>query len=174
MKKCSKCGIEKEIICFGLYKNRGKTLVRNTCNQCRTKLQQTYYKNNKNTLRSKDKTQEALKKQKEYREANKEKVLANKKRWRDSNKGKQVAILQKRRAAKKNRTPPWLSSSQLKDIQIEYELAAWCTKVTGIIYHVDHIVPLRGKTVSGLHVPWNLQVIPAKDNLAKGNKFEQN
>ena len=173
MKRCTKCGIEKELSEFGVYSSRGKKLSRNSCNKCRTQVQKQYYSNNKESLRFKDRTEEAHKKQKEYREQNKVKVLATKKRWRDANKGKQVAQLQKRRAAKHSRTPEWLSQVQLKAIQLEYELAAWCTKVTGIIYHVDHIVPLRGKTVSGLHVPWNLQVIPATDNLAKGNRFEQ-
>ena len=91
--------------------------------------------------------------------------------WRKANKGLVTFHSVKYQANKKNRTPSWLTQKQVKSIATEYELAAWCTKVTGIKYHVDHIVPLQGKTVSGLHVPWNLQVIPASDNHKKSNRF---
>ena len=73
------------------------------------------------------------------------------------------------RSAKLNRTPSWLTDDDKWWIDEIYDLAAVRTKITGVQWHVDHIIPLRGKTVSGFHVPSNLQVIPWIDNLKKGN-----
>lgn len=64
-------------------------------------------------------------------------------------------------------TPPWVKN---EDILTYYLEARRLYLSTGISHHVDHIIPLRGKNVCGLNVPWNLQVIPAKDNLRKHNK----
>jgi len=67
--------------------------------------------------------------------------------------------------------PKWLSSSDIKLIEGLYIKAQQLTRETGVLHHVDHIVPIQGKLVSGLHVPWNLQVLTTADNLSKSNKF---
>ena len=78
----------------------------------------------------------------------------------------------KRRAARLKRTPKWLTEDDLWIIREIYKLAADRTKLHGFSWHVDHIVPLQGDNVSGLHTIYNLQVIPGVENSRKRNKFE--
>ena len=92
-------------------------------------------------------------------------------KWKKDNKGLVNAATYKRRTAKMCRTPTWLTADDFWIIQEAYDLAALRSNSFGVQWHVDHIVPLQGKTVSGLHVPNNLQVILATDNVSKGNKF---
>jgi hypothetical protein len=68
--------------------------------------------------------------------------------------------------------PKWLTESDLLQIKCKYQLAAMFSRNTGEQWHVDHIIPINGKTVSGLHVPSNLRVITAKENHFKQNKYE--
>jgi hypothetical protein len=101
---------------------------------------------------------------------NPEKVKAYAKKTKALNSGRTLAHTVKRRLAKINRTPAWLTPDDHWLIEQAYELAAMRTKMFGFSWHVDHTLPLQGKTVSGLHVPTNLQVIPAVDNIRKGNR----
>ena len=71
----------------------------------------------------------------------------------------------------KQAKPRWLTEDHEFFIEEIYSLRDLRTEVTGVVHHVDHIVPLKGKDVCGLHVPWNLQVITAKDNLSKSNSL---
>lgn len=66
--------------------------------------------------------------------------------------------------------PKWLTEDHIFTLQEIYDLRDLRSELTGVPHHVDHIVPLRGTNVCGLHVPWNLQVIPAVENRSKGNK----
>lgn len=68
----------------------------------------------------------------------------------------------------KRATPPWISAIEAAQIQEFYDIAKACSMQTGERYEVDHIVPLGGREASGLHVPWNLQIIKEKENLEKG------
>ena len=101
---------------------------------------------------------------------NLEKVKSYAKKTKANNKGRVNAHTVRRRLAKINRTPAWLTPDDHWIIEQAYELAAMRTKMFGFSWHVDHTLPLQGKTVSGLHVPTNLQVIPAVENIRKGNR----
>lgn len=72
---------------------------------------------------------------------------------------------------KKNAMPNWLTPEQIAKIDQYYDWRDLISQETGIEHHVDHIVPLRGKSVCGLHVPWNLQILTATENKIKNNRF---
>jgi len=77
----------------------------------------------------------------------------------------------KRRARQLQALPPWLSIQQNWKIRHIYDEAVRLKRAKGIDYQVDHIWPLRGRTAWGLHVPWNLRVIPASENVKKSNSI---
>jgi len=107
-----------------------------------------------------------------YRTERKDIVAQGKRAWAAKNPGATSAAAKLRKWAQKQRTPKWLTKDDLWLIREAYALASLRTKMLGIQYEVDHCVPLQGETVSGLHVPNNLQVIPRVLNRAKWNHFE--
>ena len=115
-----------------------------------------------------------LERNKAYNAINRKKVSKVEAIWRDSNKGKVAAYIRKYQASKIQRIPKWLTEIDFERINNEYKLAEILRKVTNQSWHVDHIIPLQGKNVSGLHVPSNLRVVIASENIRKGNRFEVN
>lgn len=162
MKKCYKCGELKAQHEF----NKNKTKRDGLSVECRLC--------NKEILR-------------EWHSANKEYSKEQNRKWRCDNKGRHNemtrvwkkanpdrinALDAKRRAQRLQATPPWLTEEQYEQITLVYAQSTALTKETGIKHHVDHIVPLQGKNVCGLHVPWNLQVLSATENIKKHNRLE--
>jgi hypothetical protein len=76
-----------------------------------------------------------------------------------------------RHAAELQATPPWLTSEHKRKIETIYAIADFLSRRTGIPHDVDHYYPLRNLTCCGLHVPWNLRVVPAYKNQSKGNRL---
>jgi hypothetical protein len=136
-----------------------------------------YYKKNKESIRNKHK--EYKKKNKEnnaitdklWVKKNPEKVRASKKRYKISHPEKNLAYKSKRRGQQLNATPSWLTKEDLFHIEQYYRLAKSREMFEEIKFHVDHIIPLVNEGVCGLHVPENLRVIPAIDNMKKGNRL---
>ena len=107
-----------------------------------------------------------------WRKENPEKQAAARKAWSEANPARIRQKAMERLMKKRQAMPSWLSQSHLDEMTAIYKQAAELTEQTGIKYHVDHIVPLQGKTVSGLHVPWNLQILEAAENIRKSNRLE--
>ena len=131
-------------------------------------------------LRNKDKIAAYAK---QYEQKNKERIADRKAKtlverrevkrlWRKNNLGLVLANCAKRRAAKLKRTPAWLTSFDRLKMKCYYQVAAMRSRESGEHWHVDHIIPLQGKNVCGLHVPSNLQIIPAIENMRKNNHYE--
>ncbi|HOX90719.1 MAG TPA: HNH endonuclease signature motif containing protein [Burkholderiaceae bacterium] len=135
-----------------------------------------WYEKNRETVLEKDR-QQRLANIEDFRRRERESYSRNvvarhlrNRAWREANPAAIAAYAAERRAAKALRTPPWLDDGHRLVIGWMYEAAQLLTEKTGVLHHVDHIVPLRGKTVSGLHVPWNLQCLPWRENLSKNNR----
>jgi len=104
-----------------------------------------------------------------WREENREQHNATNRKWDESNKPIKAALQAKRKSAILQHTPAWDPHAPL--IIAKYQLANMLSIASGEPYHVDHIIPLQGRKVSGLHVFSNLRVIPGAENCQKSNKY---
>lgn len=103
-----------------------------------------------------------------YRQRNIEKDRARCLKYQQNNLHRYAANTAIRRAIQKNRTPKWADIEKIMSI---YKMASEMSILSGAEYQVDHVIPLNGRRVSGLHVPENLAVIAAHENMRKGNRY---
>lgn len=156
------------------------------CNRvrCAKRMQDTAFRQNAAKLSAEWRAQNPERNEanvKRWRDAHPERIRGYSEAWKKANPEKNRDILQRcGRVWRKNNperlrlhaksrnkrvsrsTPPWVDRSAIREI--------YANRPVG--HDVDHIIPLNGKTVSGLHVPWNLQYLPALKNRAKGNRWQ--
>lgn len=137
-----------------------------SCAKLRTKL---YLYPNQDAPRGQKSTVQRRETQARYREKNREQIRAGQRRYVKENKAKVLARTHKYQAQKLNATPKWLTLDHYRQIEKIFIEAARLTIENGP-HEVDHIIPLCGENVCGLHVPWNLQIMPRAENRRKYNK----
>jgi len=184
--RCKKCAniaqkenrlknIEARRVQEQAYREANRERIRSQ--YCSNKQASDYYKANKDTILKRykeynQKNAEIIKKQKkEYYLNNKEHILKKSSKYYAEHRDEVYARHGKRRAKLKQASPNWITKEEEDKINLLYKIARKVQTLTGVNMHVDHIYPLNGKTVCGLHCLSNLQILTAKENLEKGNSF---
>ena len=156
MKTCSKCKKEKPLELF--HKNKWqKDGLSHYCKPCKKEAKKYEYEKNRDAYR---------KNQRLYYAQNKDQIKSNVDSWRRANLAKYNARMSKRRSDKIKATPKWADLEKINEI---YRDCKVLQEIIGIDMEVDHIVPLNGKNVCGLHCEQNLRIIPARENRKKSN-----
>jgi hypothetical protein len=118
-----------------------------------------YYKSNRETVRER---------QRAYYLKTRDVRLANMRERYAGNKGEYIANAKCRRMAQVKAMPKWANRAEIGKLYCEAQMLSLCT---GVLHHVDHIYPIKNERLCGLHVHWNLRVIPAKENREKSNRI---
>ena len=134
-------------------------------------------------FRAYNKSEAGQKAKREYYEKNRDAVIARaqardtakvteyKTAYKERNPDLYRELVSLRRRRFRLATPKWLTAEQKMEIRLKYRLAIEMSRATKIRHAVDHIIPLQGEEVCGLHVPWNLTVVTQEENLKKSNKL---
>lgn len=178
IKACSKCQEERSYEDF--YKDkRASDGLQSSCKLCasaynksaeRKAQKNLMYDPEKRKQNHLDNLSRDRERNKRWAEENRERRLSKKREHYSRSRFAYASYVRQRQAQKLLACPSWLTDIQKTEIKNFYWMAKDLELVSGQRYHVDHIIPLKGDSVCGLHVPWNLQVLPADINLSKGNK----
>jgi hypothetical protein len=109
----------------------------------------------------------------EYRANNPEKVRATNKKSKSKNRAYHTYLESQRQKKIKQATPSWLTKEDKQWMVDIYKLSKQIKDEYGVVTAVDHIIPIKGKTVCGLNVPSNLRVVTQKYNSEKSNRMEE-
>lgn len=173
LKQCKRCAAQKPLSEFR-RDPRYKDGFGSWCKNCHRERNSEWARENRPRLTAKPRD---WRKQNEdtwrdtyrrFHERNKEQRASAHSEWAKNNKGLRRASGARHKAAKLQATPAWVDHEAIKAV---YKEAVRIQQHTGIRMHVDHIVPLQHDLVCGLHVPWNLQIIPGALNESKRNKW---
>jgi hypothetical protein len=173
MKTCSKCDEVKPLSDF--YITRGKHI--SWCKCCSSKIAKALNQkfNEQRTAKKREhyhQNIETIKEQKRINySANKEKILAKNRKWANNNTHLLVARNIARRKKLQQHTLPCLTPMDLLCMKSIYQVAAMRNRESDHKWEVDHIIPIAGDSVCGLHVPWNLRVVTMQENRSKSNKL---
>lgn len=162
-KCCKYCNIDKQINKFVFLKKQNK--YRPICKSCVNSKKREYAK--KMTVEQKEK--ENLSKL-NWAKKNKEKVILARNKYKNNNHGKIKLGRSRAKDKIKQATPKWLTKEQKFAMECFYTMASIKSAI-GEKYEVDHIIPINGKNVCGLNVPWNLETLKASENRKKRNDF---
>lgn len=154
-------------------------MKRSASKEERNAYNRAYYQANKEKIsaqRKQIRQQEPLrfaKYNQEYAEKYPQKIKIRNEIYRRKNLSAVVERTRRYQLNLRKRVPKWLTEKDWKIIKSQYAMAAWLNlTMFGLRYEVDHILPLNGKYVSGLHTPNNLQIVQRKINRSKGNRYE--
>lgn len=176
-KYCAQCKMEKSTETdFSKDKSKpdGRCFYCKTCRSAMRKIQHALSPDAANQRAAKYRKEHpdrAAKAIKNWQQSNMRKVAANTRKWRAANPHKMNYYGAKRRSQILERTPAWQTDADRARIEMIYQCAKVWTETSGVLHHVDHILPLVGKLVSGLHVPDNLQILTASENSRKSNTW---
>ena len=172
MKTCTKCGECKPLTEFP-RSVKGKDGYRERCRPCHNEDNRAYKQRNADKIaaarrRLYEETKDrVLMQSRAWYEANKQRKAETTKRWAQANRNARSHTARQYQLRRLKAVPPWADQSKIDALYAE----AKALRDLGIDAEVDHIIPLRGRTVSGLHWHGNLKLILAEDNRRKSNKL---
>jgi hypothetical protein len=173
-KVCIRCGVDKVESDF--YLDRRRNRFYSHCKTCHGRSVRVWESAHKEKSDKNKKDWATINKEDirrrcaEWHVTNRDRRLEYIRTYRRENRGICNALEAKRRASKLQRTPKWLTEDDKYRMKMFYITAKYMEWLHKIKFEVDHIVPLQGVEVSGLHVPWNLQLLTEEEHKWKGNR----